>query len=452
MFKKIEIWILYIIIIFFIIFLILFGGILRHSYLGGERFLLIQKISTFIASIPYNVKNIYNLTKDPGIDFVDKTNKFSKKPKFKRFLDDNNNGILLLSRYDGNLSRAIVEVVDLKDFSILHTYHPNPDEILNSINYKDKEEFKGIEKHITKNRLFLWHPYLEKNGNIIFNSSSPLINIDFCSNLVWVNDANIYHHSIEKDHEGNYWVPSILVPNLIKDKNYKKMKGDDGITKLSPEGEVIFEKSVVQILIDNNYKNLLFSQFKFNNDIIHLNDIEPVLMDGPYWQKGDLFLSIRSLSMIILYRPSTNKILHMIRSNISFQHDVDIINKKTISIFNNNLFNTPDGQKIFSYSEIIFYDFEHDEFTNKYQKTLERNDMKTPFGGLIQHLDNGSFMIEEQEYGRILFFNKDEQLVWEFVNKAENNKVYVLRWSRIIQDEEIIKNFKNLLNNKKCQN
>ena len=55
-------------------------------------------------------------------------------------------------------------------------------------------------------------------------------------------------------------------------------------------------------------------------------------------EKGDLFLSLRSQNMIILYRLSTNKIISHITGPFSNQHDVDIISDKEISIFNNNIY------------------------------------------------------------------------------------------------------------------
>ena len=72
------------------------------------------------------------------------------------------------------------------------------------------------------------------------------------------------------------------------------------------------------------------------DDPIHLNDIEPVRKDGPYWRKGDLFLSLRSPSTVMLYRPSTNKVIWRKDGPWSKQHDVDILDDHRISIFNNN--------------------------------------------------------------------------------------------------------------------
>ena len=66
-----------------------------------------------------------------------------------------------------------------------------------------------------------------------------------------------------------------------------------------------------KIFIDNGLEYLLFSvgDRYFDKDPIHLNDIQPVDFDGEYWKKGDVFLSLRHQSMVLLYRPSTNKII-----------------------------------------------------------------------------------------------------------------------------------------------
>ena len=198
---------------------------------------------------------------------------------------------------------------------------------------------------------------------------------------------------------------------------------------------------------------MLYSQRSYHNDIIHLNDIQPALKDGPYWNKGDLFLSSKGLSAIIHYRPSTDKVVNMLRSPfLSQQHDVDIINDNTIYIFNNNRYTIPTGYKLFENSKIISYNFKTQKYSEEYESATSDNEIKTDFGGLFQLLDNGNFMIEEQEHGRLLIFNKEEELIWEFVNKSKKNKVYALRWSRIIKDQNLIKSFYEKLENTKCSN
>ena len=48
-----------------------------------------------------------------------------------------------------------------------------------------------------------------------------------------------YHHSIEVDDDENIWTS-----NIIENKNFK----DDSIGKISPEGKILFKKSVFEIL------------------------------------------------------------------------------------------------------------------------------------------------------------------------------------------------------------
>ena len=66
----------------------------------------------------------------------------------------------------------------------------------------------------------MWHPSITNRGELIFQSSSPLIKIDFDSNIVWVNDEDIFHHSINLDDEENIYVPSQSKPYSKLLSNY----------------------------------------------------------------------------------------------------------------------------------------------------------------------------------------------------------------------------------------
>ena len=67
-------------------------------------------------------------------------------------------------------------------------------------------------------------------------------------------------------------------------------------------------------------------------------------------------------------------------------------------------------------------------------------------------LEDGSMMVEEGKSGRILFFNQNGSLEWEYLNKAENKKTYILSWSRIIEDEDKIKRLREIIKENKCKN
>ena len=77
--------------------------------------------------------------------------------------------------------------------------------------------------------------------------------------------------------------------------------------------------------------------------------------------------------MVILYRPSTNKIIKIIEGNFFNQHDVDIIDDKRISIYNNNVFIDSENKRNVTNSEIIIYNFESDKFSKKFEETFVKN-------------------------------------------------------------------------------
>ena len=191
---------------------------------------------------------------------------------------------------------------------------------------------------------------------------------------------------------------------------------------------------------------LLFSKRFFTKDPLHLNDIQPILSDGPYWKRGDVFLSLRHLSMIILYRPSTNKIIWRTEGQTSLQHDVNILDDHRISIFNNNAYTFYNGSYVEGNNEVIIYDFSNDSYSKYLNKSSEQNDVRTVTEGRSLILNNGDLFIEESDYGRLIYFNKDESLHWQFINRADNGKVYLLNWSRILYKPEDIKKVHKIIN------
>jgi hypothetical protein len=356
---------------------------------------------------------------------------------------------LLLSKYDSDEERGIVELVDLRSFEVKKTWRPDINQI-NKLVDTSLPEFENLHRDKISKRYRIIHPFLAEDGGLIFQDSSPLVKIDKNSQLVWQNQEDLFHHSAEQDYEGNFWVSTKVYPYQV-DKKYVGLEFgnylDNAITKVSADGEILFHKSVSNIFIENNLEFLVFqSRNTFINDPIHLNDIEPVLSDGPHWKQGDVFLSHRHQSMIILYRPSTNKIIWMGgQGHISAQHDVDILDDHRISIFNNNVLIFFDGEKVDGSNEVVIYDFKTDSYSKYLDESLQQYDVRTVSEGRSQILDNGDLFIEETNHGRILYFNKDASLQWQYVNRADNGNVYLVNWSRILYKPEDIKKVRKVI-------
>ncbi len=451
MFKKIEIWILYLFILLTIPVTISFGLLIRHELLEAPRFRGISKKALFLVEIPVKVKRIIFNDDNRVPTRFPLLNGFDGKPNSKE-------SYLLLSRYSGNLKEGIVELVDLTNFQVLHTWNPDIDKFNKSVN--NQEEFRYIKRDANNSRYVLTHPKLIEDGGLVFTDNSPLRKIDFCSNLIFQKYHDKFHHSIETDIEGNIWASTYIYPQSLPiEKVGNKVMGDfgyvdDGIVKLSPNGEILFEKSLSEIFIENGLEYLLFATGDINNflfDPTHLNDIQPVDFDGEFWKKGDLFLSLRHQSMVILYRPSTNKIIWKGTGPFFHQHDVDILNDHTISVFNNNSKDFISGDVVDGNNQVIIYDFKTDKYSLYLDDSLIKNDVRTTTEGRGQILSNGDLFVEETNFGRMLYINSDGSLRWTYVNRADDKKTYDVGWARIIYNNKDINIVKKFLSSRvKC--
>lgn len=453
MFRKIEIWILYLVILSGVISSIAFGILVRQELVGEQKFGLVSKTALFLAEIPMTIQRMRQLS--TASDHMATENRF---PEITGFVGEplQEEAYLLFSRFDGNLHEGLVELVDLRTFEILHTWNPDFDEINDAIDVPNPE-FENIHRDKHDGRTMITHPLLTHDGSLIFQDYTPLRKINKCSQLIWQNQEERFHHSNEQDHEGNLWIPTHMYPYAISAEkvgddveNYL----DDAITKVSPDGKILFQKSVSELFIENDMEYLLFAvgDRVFDFDPIHLNDIEPVLSDGKYWEQGDVFISLRHQSMIILYRPKTNKILWVGTGHFNHQHDVNIVDDHRISIFENNSKIFFGGQSVDGYNKVVIYDFETNEYSNYLNDSLIANEVRTKTGGRALIMNNGDLLIEEHNFGRTIYFNSDGSIKWQNVNRAENGYIYILDSSRMLYTPSDIAKVRSLLSQSGCHN
>ena len=431
--------------VLFLSFVVLLGSgsLLRHHYIGGERFQSLQKIAVIIAEVPMRFKDIIKY-KTLNFNEIPALTKHKDKKRFKKFVENKRNALLVLPRYDHSIKRSLVDVVDLNNFQIIHTYKHDIDYMNSQLS--DTKDLERVKLDNAPLRFQYRHPLLLEDGSLT-SIYGPVFKIDFCSNLIWLNDEEFFHHSQMLDHENNIWIGGMMNPlsQYVKKYATKDFK-DNSIIKINTDGKVLYNKSVTEILIENNLIDLNFFESRFW-DPIHLNDIEPVFNDTKYWKKGDIFISIRHQSAIIHYRPSTNKVINYITGPFAQQHDVDIISNSEISIFDNNNF-VVDNE----YSEIIIYNFKTGKFRKLFNEQLQKENFKTISGGLHHIFRDGALMVEEQNHGRIILFNNKGEKEWEFINIDENGDIGFVNWFRVLEDELFIEKFKSLVEEKKCTN
>ena len=443
-FKKIPFWIVVLIIVFNLVVTLQFGYLVTKSKTAFE--------------IAKTIGTLNKIFKGDLNEFGHDTKRFENKyglyvyPKFE------GDKYLLLSRYDNVLKRSVVELIDIKKEEIINTWKPDIKSI-NQLSKLPRNRF-NLERDQGPKRYMIYHPWINNDGSLVFKGilQTPLVKIDKCSNIVWIVDYP-FHHSTERDDENNYWVPMTFYPYKVT-AGYDESHGvrkhyfeDDGIMKVSDDGKVLFQKSVMQIFIENNLAHLIFPGQDYTFDPIHLNDIQPVTVDGLYYKKGDVFLSLRNMSMIVLYRPSTNKILWYKKYPWKYQHDVDVLDDTKISVFNNNnvrFYPRIVGKKEDSpkTNNVLIYDFEKDKVFNNFEKVFKKFHIISNLQGR-QRIINDKIFIEDSMFGRILYSDKNGNLLFEYINRDKNNKVYPLNWSRILEKEDIGMLI-NILKEKKC--
>ena len=156
MFKKIEIWILYLIVFLGIPITIGFGVLVRQELIGHTKLGRVSKTALFLAEIPMNLKKIFLSNElQVAVERFPLLDNFNGTP-------NSSESYLLLSRYDQDLKEGIVELVDLMNFKVLHTWNPDINKFNDSV--KQIGEFKYLNRDGNNSRFLLRHPLLLRLG------------------------------------------------------------------------------------------------------------------------------------------------------------------------------------------------------------------------------------------------------------------------------------------------
>jgi hypothetical protein len=310
----------------------------------------------------------------------------------------------------------VVSLIDLNSGSLIKTWRPDNREIFR----KAFNSENPIAPPNEDSDLYFMHPLMLADSSIIVNSqiSSLLTRFDKNGEIVWLKNDRIYHHSIEQDPDGNIFTcsrpfKSKIYSFLPEDYDSDIFFYDDHITQINPEsGEILYDKPIIDILIDNGYLDLLLAKGQIMNDPIHLNDIQPALESSEFWLKGDLLLSFRNLSTIALYRPSTEKIIWLKSGPWFNQHDVDFVEDSKVLIFGNDVIReeTVDGgfksrlttgdlyfSKTRPHNNAYVYDLKNGEITSPFEALFKNEVIRTYTSGRCDLLSNGLIMIEDTE-------------------------------------------------------
>lgn len=287
----------------------------------------------------------------------------------------------LLTGYKANNGDIVIELFDLHDGKSIKKWIPD----IGKIAKLTKDGNKFLASYNAPNSIV--HPLMLKDSSVIFGTWQSAVKINSNSEIDWLISDYKSGNAIEKDYDNNVWLCGIRhftkIKRLLKDNLIEKEKShfaDDVMMKINPEdGTILFEKSIIALLMENNLEHLIYGNGYFGLDSVHLNDIQPVLSDGAYWKKGDLLLSLRHISTVLLYRPSENKVLWYKQEPWLNQHNADFMDNTKISVFGNQVFRGDEENIAQSkylknpskFNSVFVYNFSNDSISEPYKLFME---------------------------------------------------------------------------------
>lgn len=270
------------------------------------------------------------------------------------------------------------------------------------------------------------------NGDLIYNYNLlGLVRLGMDGKVVWRLPYQT-HHSVHRADDGNLWVCG-MKEHTKPDARFanRSLPFDEyTILEVSPEGTILQEWSVADILRKNGWAGLLYFGDKVSkgdlaeSDVLHMNDVElfPDAMKEGIFGQGDILVSLRDINTVFVFNRHTEKIKFISIAQVVRQHDPDFIDGNTISIFdNNNIAPEEDGPQ----SQIVIISA-LDNSSRIFYKGTPENPFYSFVGGKHQWLPNGDLLISESVNGRAFEINRQGEIVWEYINYVDEKTVGLL--------------------------
>lgn len=269
---------------------------------------------------------------------------------------------------------------------------------------------------------------LMKNGDIVFNFENlGLIRLDICGKAVF-KVAYPTHHTVGLNNNSDFLLPGQTYhqKKLPRYPNHIPPFKADNVVKISADGKVLSEISIMTLLEKNNYQGLMYlsttasRDTSVTGDIFHLNDVEvfPLHMKEGVFKHGDIMISLRNINTVLVFNPKTLKIRYLISGKFIRQHDPDFIDGNTFSVYDNNHF----APTNFGHNSKIVIVSALNNHVRSYFPENNKLRFYSNIMGKHQWLKNGNLLILELMNGRVFEINQQKKIVWTYNNIIQNNK------------------------------
>ncbi|SBS30690.1 hypothetical protein MAQ5080_01747 [Marinomonas aquimarina] len=289
--------------------------------------------------------------------------------------------------------------------------------------------------------------HLTPKGEVVFNYEyCGSVKLNQCGQVMWtVNQPT--HHSIVPAEAGGYWGLSRLKWNAKEEPDRfppftspgnDRVILEDTIIRIAEDGDILETISIPALLMENNLESLMTangllfsSRAVLDSELVHANKVaelpSDLADDFPLFSAGDLAVSVKRLNLVFVIDPVSKKIKWYQTGPWIRQHDPEFMADGRISIFNNNVYQTAyvnrqtDLDSEFS-TNIMAVDPISRE-TEVLFGEQPGQEMLSVIRGQHELLNNNHILITEFDAGRVLEVDSEKNIVWEYVNKVDDDYI-----------------------------
>lgn len=276
---------------------------------------------------------------------------------------------------------------------------------------------------------------LMEDGDLVFNFEHlGLVRLDPAGEVVWRLPYQT-HHSVHLHDDGNLWVCGQKAHPKRDPRFLNRVPpfSEYTVLEVSPDGDLLSEWSVADLLTRNGLPGLLYLgnlnnqavHLRPGQDALHLNDVEPFpnTFEEGFFTRGDVLVSLRNVNTVFVFNRDTGKIKFITTGPFVRQHDPDFVDGNRFSVFDNNHI-APESHG--HQSRIVMVSAPEHTTEVVFEGNREELPFYTDIMGKHQWLPNGNLLITESMRGRAFEIDRDGELVWQYVNALDDRTIGIV--------------------------
>jgi hypothetical protein len=291
----------------------------------------------------------------------------------------------------------------------------------------------------------VWNPYLSKEGTLTYLIPwNDLISVDLKTGQEKWRVRGAFHHSLEPDANGDLWIcgavdPESIPNNKLKTRHCNQLFEDQALVKVSESGKILQVISVADLILNSGLEYLLYglSNPNVNFDPIHLNQITPIVNDSGVFRKGQIIVSLRNLSTILLVDPVLQSVVWHGSGKWMNQHCVVPFGHSMFSVLDNHAFASGEYWLNPTWrTRILTYNVEAGKETEVQINDEFQKFFHIPTEGRALPITPNKWMIEDCLQGTIMIY-ENRELIFKWSNLYPDDSIGITSWCRYMSDETV---------------